>query len=167
MLDEKAVEESDFLKLGEALRDPKFLEVMVKKCQLENKVRVIPDRETDEPYLVRYYLQNFRPFGRIVMHNVLRSDIDGLHDHPWGFQNYIIRGGYWETNQEGRFWRPAGYSATRASDYMHRLEIDPAKALDETWTLFMMGPKEKDWGFLNEGKEWVQWEKHLANRKKK
>lgn len=166
VLNEELIEESDFLKLGRSLQNPERLMELVARCEKEGRVRVILDRESDQPYMIRYYLKNFRPFGRIVMHNVLRSDIDGLHDHPWGFQNFIIRGGYWETNREGRFWRPTGFSAVRDSNYFHRLEIDPEKAGDETWTLFMMGPKEKDWGFLDEEENWIQWEEYLARRKK-
>jgi len=166
MLNEELIEMSDFLKLGEDLRrDPALLAATIKDCEEQGRVRVILDRESEQPYMIRYYLMNFRPFGRIVMHNVLLSDIDGLHDHPWGFQNYIIRGGYWETNQEGRFWRPQGFSAVRDAKYFHRLEVDPEKAGDETWTLFMMGPKEKDWGFLDEDEEWIQWEEYLSRRK--
>ena len=40
-------------------------------------------------------------------------------------------------------------------------ELDEEKAGGPTWTLFLMGPKEKDWGFLNENKDWVQWEQYL------
>jgi hypothetical protein len=32
------------------------------------------------------------------------------------------------------------------------------------WTLFMPGPKPRDWGFLVRN-VWVQWEQYLINRK--
>lgn len=172
VLNEELIEESDFLKLGRTLQNPERLRELVARCEKEGRVRVILDRESKEPYMIRYYLKNFRPFGRIVMHNVLRSDIDGLHDHPWGFQSFIIRGGYWETykREDGeivREWREPGYSATRTSEFLHRLEVDSEKAGTETWTLFMMGPREKDWGFIDEDEKWIQWEEYLERRKRK
>jgi hypothetical protein len=94
----------------------------------------------------------------------LRSDIDGLHDHPWAFQTYILSGGYWEENQEGRFWRAPGYNAYQEANYFHRIQLDPEKAGDDTWTLFLMGPKQKDWGFLKDN-QWVQWEEYLNSKK--
>lgn len=168
ILSEQIIEESDFLKIGKSFKNLQMLETAVKMCEKEGKVRVILDRESKTPYMIRYYLQNFRPFGRIVMHRVLKSDVDGLHDHPWGFQNYIIRGGYWEVNEEGRFWREPGFSAIRDANYFHRLEVDLEKAGDETWTLFMMGPREKEWGFKHtETGEWIPWYEYLENRKNK
>ena len=55
--------------------------------------RIILDRETNEPYLERYYLflkdrGNF-PFN-IFIHKFLKSDPDDMHDHPWGFTTFIL-----------------------------------------------------------------------------
>lgn len=172
---------NDFLRLGQWLQeDQRFLEI-AEHLDREGRKRVILDRESKEPYLVRYYYQNFRPHCRIVIHHVLRSDVDGLHDHPWAADTFILSGGYWESklivpnlyplqdratskNVE-RLWRPAGYHGQFSSNYYHRLELDPDKAQAETWTLFMMGPKEKDWGFMDQDGEWVQHEEYLDGRK--
>lgn len=156
---------SDFVELGEELRNNrKYLEV-VKLLESQGKKRIILDREAKSPYLIRYYYLNFRPFARITIHNILRSDIDGLHDHPWPFQTYILAGGYWENTPGGRFWRGPGYNGISLATDFHRLEIDSDKAGEETWSLFLMGPKEKEWGFLDDGK-WVQWKEYLERRKK-
>lgn len=155
---------SDFLRIARELQeDKKYLELAA-KLKSENKLRIIHDRECQLPYIERYYHLNFRPFSRTVLHRILRSDIDGLHDHPWPFQTFILSGGYWEHTQEGKFWRAPGYYAERGANFYHRLELDSEKAGEETWTLFLMGPKEKDWGFLNAEGNWVQWEEYIKDK---
>ena len=168
--------ESDFLKLAQILKkDKKYLE-LAKELELKGQKRVILDRESKEPYLIRYYVQNFRPFCRVVLHNVLRSDIDGLHDHPWSAETFILSGGYWETKLVDnsnpalgveKVWRPAGHNGSFSAQYFHRLELDAEKAGEDTWTLFMMGAQEKDWGFLDENNEWVQHEEYIKRRAEK
>lgn len=156
-----AVGKSSFIEMGEDLRkDDKYIGV-VTELALGGKSRVIMDRVSHKPYLMRYYYQNFRPFARIVIHNFLQSDVDGLHDHPWGFQTYILAGGYWEVTKEGRTWRGVGDTVTANANYFHRVELDHEKAGGPTWTLFMMGQQEKDWGFLDKNDQWVQWEEYL------
>lgn len=59
------------------------------------------------------------------------------------------------------FWRPPGYSGTAFSDYFHRVILDPGKADEDTWTLFLMGPKEKQWGVLNDKGIWIQHEEYF------
>src|SRR5690606_31772299 len=124
------------------------------------------DREHDEKYLERYYYLNLRPFARIVIHRFHRSDIDGLHDHPWPWQTFILSGGYYESTPEGRFWRPPGYHTTKAAEDLHRIELDPENT-EEVWTLFMMGPKQKLWGFINENGEWVESQAYLESKKQR
>ena len=160
------IESSDFLRIAQELeRNQAYIDVAARLAR-DGRLRTIFDRELNEEYLHRYYYLNFRPFTRIVLHRFLRSDIDGLHDHPWGFSTYILSGGYWEDTQQGRFWRAPGYHATQSSKFFHRISLDPNRTDEDTWTLFMMGPKEKDWGFLNKEKNWVQWEEYLNNKNK-
>ena len=66
---------------------------------LKNRKRVIRDRDSNEPYLVRWYLflkdrKNF-PFN-VTLHKVLKSDEPVLHDHPWNWGAIILKGGYYE-----------------------------------------------------------------------
>lgn len=138
-------------------------------------VRVIKDREADQDYLVRYYLFSTRWIApvfpklsyRLTLHNTLRSDIDGLHDHPWNWKSKILEGGYDEYTPEGVFWREPsqGWRSRTANDY-HRLVIRPDKMRpgEQTWSLFLMGPRVKDWGFLSRNNTWVQWEEYISNR---
>lgn len=52
-------------------------------------------RQTGEPYLIRRYLIKTKLF-QVVIHKILKSDDDCLHDHPWNFISIILKGGYWE-----------------------------------------------------------------------
>ena len=125
--------------------------------------RIVMDRVNDEPYLERYYLflkdrQRF-PFN-VFLHKFLKSDPDDLHDHPWPYATLILKGGYWETTPEGRFWRSPGHFRICKANSLHRIELDPSV---ECWTVFMPGPKQREWGFIKNG-TWTQWEKYLAAR---
>ena len=136
--------------------------------------RIVYDRVDDKPYLERYYLllkdRNWFPFN-IFLHKFLKSDIDDLHDHPWPYATLILKGGYWEwlpqfnsKNEkigEIAVWRgPGSFRFAKANSY-HRIELDPDV---QCWTLFMPGPKQRDWGFLVRN-QWVQWEEYLKQRK--
>jgi hypothetical protein len=143
-----------------------YLERKEQEKQNGKYVKVILDRDTDEPYLIRYYLLNLRPFARINLHKVLRSDIDGLHDHPWPWATWILSGGYWESTPKGRFWRKPGTFRIRTPKALHRLEIDPS-VTEPVWTLFIMGPKMKEWGFIDENEQWVKWDTYLAERRER
>ena len=110
--------------------------------------RIITDKNTDEAYLERYYLllkdrKDF-PFN-IFIHKFLKSDPDHLHDHPWPYFTCILRGGYFEHTPAGKFWRsPFTCKCNKATD-LHKIELDPN--VENCWTLFIPGKKERDWGF--------------------
>jgi hypothetical protein len=136
--------------------------------------RIVYDRVDNEPYLERYYVflkdRSRFPFN-VFLHKFLKSDPDDVHDHPWPYATLILRGGYWEWrpqfDSEGRKigeiakWCGAGSFRTASAKTYHRIELDPAV---ECWTLFMPGPKQRDWGFLVKNK-WIQWEQYLKQRK--
>jgi hypothetical protein len=148
--------------------------MFLKLLEKMGRKRIVYDRVDNEPYLERYYLL-FRererfPFN-VFLHKFLKSDPDDVHDHPWPFATLILRGGYWEWrpqfNEQGqkigevaRWCGPGSFRTARATTY-HRIELDPAVTC---WTLFMPGPKQRDWGFLVRN-VWVQWEQYLKQRK--
>lgn len=125
--------------------------------------RVIMDRHENEPYLTRYYLflkdRKWFPFN-IFLHNFHKGDLDDLHDHPWPFITFIIKGGYWEHTPDGKFWRGAGTIRFAGCHSLHRVELEPGV---DVWTIFIPGPKLRDWGFLRKG-EWVQHEQYLKEK---
>jgi hypothetical protein len=128
--------------------------------------RVITERDSDIPYLVRYYVflkdRKSFPFN-ITLHKVLLSDEPTLHDHPWSYATLILKGGYWENTPEGRFWRGPGHFRYRKASDLHYLEL--AKDADGNeipcWSLFFMGRKAGAWGFIKNG-IWVHNKDYLA-----
>ena len=138
------------------------------------RFRVIMDRVDDQPYLERYYLflkdrQKF-PFN-VFLHKFLKGDPDDVHDHPWPYFTLILRGGYWEwvpvfntlgeKINEIRIWRAPGHWRVCSAESYHRIELEPGVT---AWTLFMPGPKQRDWGFLVRNR-WVSHDRYLAERK--
>lgn len=128
--------------------------------------RVITERDSNVPYLVRYYLflkerKNF-PFN-LTLHKVLVSDEPTLHDHPWSYATFIIAGGYYENTPKGRFWRGPGHFRYRSANDLHFLELDKDSNGNEIpcWSLFFMGKKAGAWGFLKNG-VWIHNENYLV-----
>ena len=135
--------------------------------------RIVMDRVNNEPYLERYYLflkdrDSF--YFNIFLHKFLKSDPDDLHDHPWPYLTVILKGGYWEWTPvfdhnghkitEEAKWRAPGHIRFNSATSLHRIELDPGV---ECWTLFMPGPKQREWGFVKSG-VWQQWQNYLNTR---
>lgn len=120
-----------------------------------DRKRIILDRDSNEPYLVRYYVflkdRKWFPFN-VFVHKFVKSDPDDLHDHPWPFITVILKGGYWEYTPEGKFWRNAGTIRWAGCNQLHRVELDPN--VKDVWTLFIPGPQKKEWGFVKDG-TWI------------
>ncbi|CAB4128579.1 hypothetical protein UFOVP112_41 [uncultured Caudovirales phage] len=129
--------------------------------------RIVMDRVNNEPYLERYYVflkdRKTFPFN-IFIHKFLKSDPDDLHDHPWSYFTFILKGGYYEwipgINCEVRKWRGPGHFRVCRAESLHRIELKPGVTC---WTVFMPFTKVREWGFITKGK-WVQWEEYLARR---
>ena len=137
-------------------------------CTYFGRYRLILDRESNEPYLERYYLflkdrESF-PFN-IFLHKFLKSDPDDLHDHPWNYRTIILSGGYWEHTEKGRKWKGPGSYIYAPAEHYHRVELakDKNGNIINCWTLFMPGMRQRDWGFKKDG-EWVQNEKYIKER---
>jgi hypothetical protein len=148
--------------------------MLLKLLDRLGRKRIVMDRVENEPYLERYYLflkeRNRFPFN-VFLHKFLKSDPDDVHDHPWSYATLILKGGYWEWipqfNSAGEkigevaAWRGPGHFRISPANSYHRIELDPTVT---AWTLFMPGPKQRDWGFLVRN-QWVQWEEYLKQRK--
>lgn len=148
---------------------------MIKKLFARlGRYRVIMDRQDNEPYLERYYVflkdRKWFPFN-IFIHKFLKSDPDDVHDHPWPYATLILRGGYWEwvpqfdsggkkIGELARWCGPGHFRVCSATSF-HRIELDPEV---ECWTMFMPGPKKRDWGFLVNN-NWVPHEQYLKYNK--
>jgi hypothetical protein len=148
--------------------------MFLKLLEKLGRKRIVMDRVENEPYLERYYVflreRKTFPFN-VFLHKFLKSDPDDVHDHPWSYATLILKGGYWEWipqfNSAGEKigevadWRGPGHFRISPARSYHRIELDPAVT---AWTLFMPGPKQKDWGFLVRN-QWIQWEEYLKQRK--
>ena len=102
-----------------------------------------PDYDKAEPFMVRYYLlfrkrPKWFPFN-ILLHKILKSDLGDLHDHYWSYITIILKGGYWESTENGTFWRGPGYIGFRKATDRHSLKIPEGKP---AWTLLLAGPNK-------------------------
>lgn len=119
----------------------------------------------DDPYLLRWHLIPRNPLFNVYLHCFLRSDDDrALHDHPWLWCSVLLRGGYIEhTIAAGgvhrRDQRLAPSVRFALPTKAHRVElIDGASA----WSLFVTGPRVRQWGFHCPERGWVHWKEFTS-----
>lgn len=141
-----------------------------KAWQLWRWMSIVQDEEL---YLLRLYILRSPWFG-VMLHWIERpdNDRDALHDHPWEFWRFIVRGGYTE---EVAFAAPYG----RAPDHDKPYELLPSKLVThkrfsfnkfptgayhrissvkpKTISLVITGPKINSWGFFVPGKGKIGW----------
>lgn len=134
------------------------------RLEADGRKRVIPDRGSDEPYIDRYYLfskDRYSWLPNIFLHRIHKSDRQDLHDHPWNWGSLVLTGGYWEHTFSGKKFISPGTLRFNSAEKFHRIEIDPECC--EVWTLFIIGIRRREWGFMTG--EWVQWQKYLDAHK--
>lgn len=127
-----------------AISEPLLKEVALKEPSqvLHNGVDV---------YMRRWYIERSKENGNVHLHETLRSDYDAEHhDHPWDNMSIWLRGtGHEEVAApDGSMTvleRPPGTVVFRRAQERHRILIQ-----EPTWTLFLTGPKIREWGFLHE-----------------
>lgn len=96
----------------------------------------------NEPYLERYFIT-----ANIFLHRFVSPDGERhIHDHQWPWAlSFILTGWYIEdldhqgTTVKRRWFNFIG------KNYFHRI----TSAMPDTWTLFITGERNKEWGFLN------------------
>lgn len=133
----------------------------------------------DRPYLRRWFVLPRNPLFNVYLHQFLRSDDDrALHDHPWLFNlSWLLSGEYIEhTIRAGgvgvRTPRRAGDLKFRWGPAPHRVELltiadfvrtqpDNATPLP-CWTLFITGPRVRQWGFHCPEAGWIHWRRFTA-----
>lgn len=127
------------------------------------------------PYLRRWMILK-TPWWSLYIHQIFRSDSDrDCHDHPWDFWSLILWGSYREYNlqtiapehpgepfrfiEEIRTYKTGSVIRHKAED-AHRLELPAGKT---TWTLVVVGPKFRQWGFWKD-KQWIDHKTYLDAR---
>lgn len=125
--------------------------------------RVIIEQEREgvyQPYMDRVYLWRCKWFS-IRFHKLLMSDMDrDLHDHPWNWVTFMVKGAYYETTENCVKRVRAGMVNGHKAETPHKLTlISP-----EVWTIFITGGKFREWGFHTES-GWVHWQDYLNTGK--
>lgn len=128
--------------------------------------KMITERHSSEPYLERISLIKIPGLFQLAIHHFWKSDDDGgLHDHPWLFWgSLILEGGYDEHLPGGKIAKRApGALRLRHAWTQHRIVIPEDGS--EVWTIFMMGPKIRAWGFIPDTTRiWMHWRPYLEMR---
>jgi len=115
-----------------------------------------------DPYMERWFIIPRNRFFNVYLHLFHHSDDDrALHNHPWLSLSWVLLGKYKEITPEGVKVFEEGSLIFRNGKMQHRIELFPEWTVDENglffkfgpkfekvWTLFITGPKFKEWGFF-------------------
>lgn len=137
---------------------------------------------TDYPYLLRHWLLPRNRFFNAYVHQFLRSDDDRAHhDHPWLFNaSWLIEGSYVEHSIVAggalvKTERRTGDWKFRWGKAPHRVELyyagfaigngraKPIGAPLSCWTVFITGPRVREWGFYCMERGWIHWKLFTAS----
>lgn len=121
----------------------------------------------EDPYLLRWFVIPRNAFVNVYLHEFRRSDDDRAHhDHGWLFNfTWMLLAGYLEhTIARGGIHvctaRSAGEWKFRWGRSPHRIEL-PARVF--CVTLFITGPRIRNWGFHCPEEGWIPWERFTAS----
>jgi hypothetical protein len=133
--------------------------------------------DPERPYMLRWWVIPRNKFFNVYLHCFLRDDDDrALHDHPWVWCSWLLRGGYIEhTIAAGgihyRRMRKTGSVRLCLPSTAHRVELlpdldAPGRLKWQCWTLFITGPTVREWGFHCPERGWVHWKEFTAPNQK-
>lgn len=157
-----------------------IMKVLMWCCEKTNRVfHICGTAGPEDVYLIRYYIIRSK-FVNVFIHQFLRSDRDDLHDHPWNFCTYLVKGSY--TEQRRVFDWIGDYEdvptvrknengikqhifVKRKATDLHRVVVDRELKYSEkdqaAITFFMSGPFKRDWGFVKD-ERWIDWRVYLG-----
>lgn len=131
--------------------------------------RVLTDRNTGMPYIVRFWLHppeckssgDLSSANSLMLHLILAPDAGTeLHNHPWSFTSKVLQGrlqfveGSHLHSQRSKLTVLAGEDYVMDARRMHRI----AKCAPCTWTLVQTGPLvNPNWQFLRPNRKLVLW----------
>jgi hypothetical protein len=124
-------------------------------------------------YMDRWWLFNGYPKGdkthtrphpwipfSLRIHHILREDLDDHpHDHPANARTFILKGWYIENRDGIWYTRVRGDTVKIGYGEYHNIS---AVSEGGVWTLFALGPKKGNWGFLVGGEK-IPWEVYLSS----
>lgn len=103
-------------------------------------------------YLRRWHIiPRNRWFNIYLHHFVGDDDARALHDHPWRSWSLPIAGGYWDVLPRNRCIRRNPWRiVSRPAQAAHRVRLrrDRDGNIIPAWTIFVTGPRVREWGFL-------------------
>jgi hypothetical protein len=147
-----------------------FVEKICDWCESKGRfLRITGTGGPDDLYLIRYYVFKSK-FLNIFIHRFFRSDRDDMHDHPWNFFTYLVRGAYTEhrwnpetrlvdiTRRKRAFWADEDHQnrfVFRRAEDQHKVMVDRQYLwpLDKTncpLTICVTGRSRREWGFVRE-----------------
>lgn len=119
----------------------------------------------DNPYLLRWFVIPRNPVFNIYLHHFLRSDDDrALHDHPWANLSVLLDGSYTEHTiaaggvNHKQVLDSGDWRFRHTGKLAHRIELTDGPC----WTLFITGPRYRNWGFHCPQAGWIQWDRFTA-----
>lgn len=91
------------------------------------------------------------PFFNIYIHRIYVRDKDKhLHDHPWSYFSFILKGEYIEETPEGLNTKyECSFGIKKSTDF-HKIHT----VVRPVTSLFITGPKKRVWGYDVDG-TWV------------
>jgi hypothetical protein len=119
-----------------------MLSKLIKKTEIRSKEGVLHFR--------RWRVLETKYF-RFYVHQIFESDKDAhLHNHPWNFLSFVLKGGYFEELSKGHFKlvRRFGFNWHKAADY-HKITLYEKPTI----SLFFTFGEYRPWGYetLEEG----------------
>lgn len=115
-------------------------------------------------YLRRWTLLALFGF-RLYLHHFVEDDgARDPHDHPNGFWTFLFWGSYIEHTRESAdktVTRPRRSPSLsyRKAKHAHRIDV-PKHA----WSLVLMFPRNRPWGFYEDNERWIEWREYLRER---
>lgn len=117
-------------------------------------------------YLVRLRIVQVPWFG-LYLHRFDRPDPRStLHDHPWSFVSVVLRGGYVERRLNPLNMQVNEERRVRRANVMRTHDAHAITALLRvpTWTLLLVGPRRRAWGYWEpqpDGWKWTPSDDHV------
>lgn len=132
----------------------------------------IPDlNDPTQTYLTRWRIVE-TPLFAIYLHAIRLPDADRhLHDHPWAFWSFILKGGYTEDRPSDLmdFSKECRRKVSWRRFSLHRMGAEGFHAITSlfaspTWSLLLVGRRKRNWGYWVPGKGWVSHEDYHVER---
>lgn len=102
-------------------------------------------------YLRRWHIIPRNRWINLYLHHFVGDDdARALHDHPWWSVSFILSGGYWDVLPRAMMVKRRRFEIVpRRPAAAHRVQLiknrDGSKRT--AWTLFLTGPRVREWGF--------------------